>query len=90
MAWSPAHSPTGNPILWLNTKLWSGGHSSRHPLRMYDGMHSERRVVRPSRRPGGHNRGDSADCASESPKTTKLYDCTSHAITLHEVERIAI
>ena len=25
------HPPTGNPILWLNAKLWSGGHSSCAP-----------------------------------------------------------
>jgi len=28
--------------------------------------------------------------AHESPKTTKLYDRTSHQITLDEVERITI
>lgn len=39
---------------------------------------------------GGSIEGAQAIAAHESPKTTKLYDRTSDAITLDEVERIAI
>ncbi len=38
----------------------------------------------------GSYREGSADCAPESAKTIKLYDHTSDAVTLDEVERIAI
>jgi hypothetical protein len=38
---------------------------------------------------GGHREG-SADCASESPMTTKLYDRTSEQTTLDGIEQIAI
>ena len=60
------------------------------PRGMYDGMHSERRVLRPLSKAGGHREGP-ADARHESPKTTKLYDRTSDAVTLRRgLERIAI
>jgi integrase len=39
---------------------------------------------------GGTLDNAQAMAAHESPRTTKLYDCTSDAITLDEVERITI
>jgi len=39
---------------------------------------------------GGTLEGAQAMAAHESPRTTKLYDCTSDEITLDEVERIVI
>jgi integrase len=39
---------------------------------------------------GGTLENAQATAAHESPRTTKLYERTGHAITLDEVERIAI
>jgi hypothetical protein len=39
---------------------------------------------------GGTLENAQAMAAHESPRTTKLYDCTGDEITLDEVERIAI
>ena len=61
-----------------------------HRRRMYDVLYSEPRILRPPRTRGAIEKTQQTPVL-ESPKTTKLYDRTSDAVTLRRgLERIAI